>query len=50
MICKKQEGRYTTLEEVGRQVEMDYQRKEKMKRKDEAVKRIINTYNVQINL
>ena len=50
MISKKQEGRYPTLEEVGRQVEMDYQRKEKMKRKDEAVKRIINTYNVQINL
>jgi len=50
MISKKQEGHYSTLEDVKRQVEMDFQREEKMKRKDETVKKIIDTYNVQINL
>ena len=50
MISKKQEGRYSTLEQVKRHVEMDFQREEKRKRKDETIAKIIEGYDVQITL
>ena len=50
MISKRKKGRYSTLAEVKARVEMDYRRNEEMNRRDETVKRIIDTYNVQINL
>ncbi len=49
MISKRKKGRYSTLAEVKARVEMDYRRDEEIKRRDETVKRIIDTYNVQIN-
>ena len=50
MISKKQEGRYSALEEVKGQVESDYQREEKLKRKEETIAKIIEGYDVQITL
>lgn len=50
MISKKQEGHYSTLEEVKGKVEMDYQWEEKRKRKEETIAKIIEGYDVQIKL
>jgi hypothetical protein len=50
MISKKQEGRYSTFEDVKRQVEMDFHREEKRKRKEETIAKIIEGYDVQIKL
>ena len=50
MISKKQEGRYSTFQEVKGRVEGDYQREEKLKRKEETIAKIIEGYDVQITL
>lgn len=50
MISRKQEGRYSMFEEVRRQVEIDFLREEKHRRKEQSIAKIIEGYDIKNKL
>ncbi len=50
MLTKKQEGRYPSFSEIKDRLETDYLYSQKKIKQDEAIKRIIDSYEVEIKL